>query len=318
MFDFLKKKLNDFAKVFESKVKVTTEIKKTVIGETGLSEAELNSFLFDFELALVESDVAMTVAQKICAELRPRLAELKFKRGENIEEKVRSAFRGLLDAALSRNAGWDMVERVRAGDRPVKILFLGPNGSGKTTTIAKIANLLISNNVSCVIAAADTFRAASIEQLEQHGSRLGVKVIKHGYGSDPAAVAFDAVKYASSKSIDCVLIDTAGRQETNANLVEQIKKISRVVNPDLRIFIGEAIVGNAIMEQIGSYRDSVGLDGAILTKLDLDVKGGAILTTVYELGVPVLYFGMGQEYSNLQKFDKDFLLGKIFEAEASA
>lgn len=315
MFDFLKRKFSKFSKKLEPEVKpkvaLATKIKKTVIGKAVLSENELNSFLHEFEIALIEADVAAPVAEKICNELKEKFQQTEFKRSDNVKTKLESIFKETISGILDKNKGFDLVERVKNGEKPFKILFLGPNGVGKTATIAKIAQLLHENGMKSVFAASDTFRAASIEQLEEHGKALNVRVIKHKYGADPAAVAFDAVQHAKSQNLDAALIDTAGRQETNINLIEQMGKINRVIKPDLKIFIGEALVGNAILEQMQVYKDGIGLDGIILTKLDLDVKGGAVFSAIYS-EVPVLYFCTGQEYKDLIPFSKNFLLEKLF------
>ncbi|NYZ77371.1 signal recognition particle-docking protein FtsY, partial [Candidatus Micrarchaeota archaeon] len=151
--------------------------------------------------------------------------------------------------------------------------------------------------------ASDTFRAAAIEQISVHADRLGVKVIKRDYGSDPASVAYDAVNYAKAHGIDAVLIDTAGRQDTNINLINELKKMDRVIKPDLKIYIGESIAGNALMEQVASFNREIGVDGVILTKLDCDAKGGTILSVARATGVPILYIGTGQGYDDIELFD---------------
>ncbi|MBL7056474.1 signal recognition particle-docking protein FtsY, partial [Candidatus Woesearchaeota archaeon] len=181
-------------------------------------------------------------------------------------------------------------------------------GSGKTTSIAKVANMLKNNKFSCVLAASDTFRAASIEQLEYHGKQLGIKVIKHDYQSDPAAVAFDAIKHAKAKEIDVVLIDTAGRLHSNSNLIEEMKKIIRISKPDLKIFVGESITGNDCIEQAKAFNDAVGIDGIILTKADVDEKGGAAISVSYVTKSPIMYFGVGQEYIDLKEFDSNMVV----------
>ncbi len=193
------------------------------------------------------------------------------------------------------------------------IVFFGINGSGKTTTIAKIAYLLKKHKITSVFAASDTFRAASIEQIEKHAEKLGIKVIKHKYGSDPAAVAFDAINYAKAHNIDVVLIDTSGRMHTEQNLLEEMKKICRVAKPDLRIFVGEAIVGNDAIEQGKTFNDEIGIDGIILTKADVDEKGGATISLSYITKKPILFLGTGQGYADLKEFNKEEILKKIFD-----
>ena len=192
-------------------------------------------------------------------------------------------------------------------------MFVGPNGHGKTTSIAKLSYLLKQNNLSVVFAAADTFRAASIEQLEKWGEKTNSKVIKQQYGSDPAAVCFDAIKHAKAKGIDVVLIDTAGRSELNTNLMEQLRKIVRVANPDLKIYVGEALAGNAAVEEAKKFNEIIDIDGVIMSKTDCDVKGGSILSISYETKKPILFMGVGQELNDLKPFNKQWFLDKIFE-----
>jgi fused signal recognition particle receptor len=180
-----------------------------------------------------------------------------------------------------------------------------------TTTIAKIADSLKKQKISSVIAAADTFRAASIEQIQEHGKKLGIKVISHEYGSDPASVGFDAIKYAKKNFIDCVLIDTAGRMHTSKNLIKEIEKISKVTKPDTKIFIGESITGNDVIEQARSFNFSIGIDGIILTKADIDEKGGTSLSVGYVTKKPILYLGCGQLYEDIVPFNKKDFIKKL-------
>ncbi|MBW2964023.1 signal recognition particle-docking protein FtsY, partial [Candidatus Woesearchaeota archaeon] len=189
--------------------------------------------------------------------------------------------------------------------------FVGINGSGKTTTIAKMAKYFMNNNLKTVLVASDTFRAAAIQQLEEHANNLGIKIIKHDYGSDPAAVAFDGIKYAEAKGIDVVLIDTAGRLHSNTNLMDEMKKIMRVANPDMKIFVGESITGNDCIEQAQQFNDAVDLDGIVLSKADVDEKGGAAISVSYVTGKPILFIGTGQTYESLQRFDKRVVLENL-------
>jgi len=195
--------------------------------------------------------------------------------------------------------------------KPYTLCFVGINGSGKTTTIAKVAKLLLNNNLSVVLAAADTFRAAAIDQLQIHADNLGVKLIKHDYGSDPAAVAYDAIAHAKSKNIDVVLIDTAGRMHSNINLTDEMKKIIRVANPDLKVFVGESITGNDCVEQAKTFNEAIEIDAIILSKADVDEKGGAAVSVSYVTGKPIIYIGIGQEYEDLKKFNSDEILNNL-------
>jgi fused signal recognition particle receptor len=162
-----------------------------------------------------------------------------------------------------------------------------------------------------VIAAADTFRAASIEQIKEHAEKIGVKVISNEYGSDPASVAFDAVKYAKKNSIDCVLVDTAGRMHTAKNLLKEMEKISKVCKPDLKIFVGESITGNDAIEQVKSFNWAIGIDGIVLTKADIDEKGGTALSVGYVTKKPILYLGTGQTYNSIEPFNKQKFIEKL-------
>ncbi|MDE1855610.1 MAG: signal recognition particle-docking protein FtsY, partial [Candidatus Micrarchaeota archaeon] len=174
-------------------------------------------------------------------------------------------------------------------EMPFKILFIGPNGAGKTTSMAKVAHMLLKNGITCIMSASDTFRAAAVEQTVIHAQRLGIEAVKGIYGADPASVAFDAIAHARARGIDVVLIDSAGRQETNASLIEELKKIVRVTKPDLKLFVGESITGNSLLEQVRALNEAVKLDGIILTKLDVDAKGGNTLSILSETDVPVMF-----------------------------
>jgi len=321
MFDFFKNKIKGVFNKFESKeeikevkpqkdVGLKTKITKAIVGKVKLSENEIDEFLDDFEILLVQADVAKEVSEKICKELKETLLEKEFERKENISKVMQSKFQETIENILNENKEIDLIEKTKQ-KKPLILLFLGPNGAGKTTTLAKICKMFLDNNLKCVFAASDTFRAASIEQLEEHANKLSVKIIKQQYGADPTAVAFDSVKYAKANNIDVVLIDSAGRQETNVNLIEQMKKMGRVIQPDLKIFVGEATTGNALLEQIKAYNEAVGIDGAILSKLDLDVKGGGVISILFTK-IPLIYFGIGQNYEDIKKFDKEFLMKNLF------
>jgi fused signal recognition particle receptor len=195
------------------------------------------------------------------------------------------------------------IEGARKEGRPACFVFLGYNGSGKTTSIAKVTKFLQKKKKKVVFAAGDTFRAASIEQIEFHGRKLGVNVIKHNYGADPAAVVFDARKHAESKGIDVVLADTAGRMHTNINLMDELKKVTRVNNPDLKILVVDSLTGNDVVNQVSKFNEEVGIDGLILTKMDVNEKGGSILSACYTSGKPVIFMGTGQEYDDIEEFD---------------
>ncbi|NOY12114.1 MAG: signal recognition particle-docking protein FtsY [Archaeoglobi archaeon] len=293
------------------KEKLTSLILKR---EVVIDDSKLDKILPELEMILLESDVAFDVVDRISEELRSRLRGRRKKIGESLSDVVLEELKNVIRDILNQNAfdfdEW--AERKLEEKRPVVILFVGVNGTGKTTTIAKVARRLMNSGHSVVLAAGDTFRAGAIEQLEEHANRLGVKMIKHRQGSDPAAVIFDAIKHAESKGIDFVLADTAGRMHTKKNLIDQLEKIKRVTKPDLIIFVDESIAGNDAIERAEMFNEAVGIDGTILTKLDADPKGGTAISIAYVTSRPILFLGVGQEYDDLIKFDADWLIERIF------
>ncbi len=281
--------------------KVTSKISKIKI-----SEKEFEVYSEELEMLLLENNVALEVAEKMIKELKQRIIGKELLKKE-VESEITDCFKEIIEEILIDP--FDVIEKVKEkisdqAKEPYVILFCGINGTGKTTTIAKIARFLKEKKLSCVFAAADTFRAASIEQIKKHGERLGIKVISQEYGTDPAAVGFDAIKYAKKNFIDCVLIDTAGRMHTSKNLLSEIEKISKVCKPDLKIFVGESITGNDVIEQVKSFDWAIGIDGIVLTKADIDEKGGTALSVGYITKKPILYLGTGQEYNKIIVFDK--------------
>jgi len=288
------------------KENIFTAFKKKVSTKKITSE-QFEDFFFDLEVALLENNVALEVIEKIKEELKMDLVDVLLPK-HKIESRVKSALDGTLKSVLE-DSSFDLIKDVQSKQqKPYVVLFVGVNGSGKTTTIAKIASYLKKHHLSCVLAAADTFRAASIEQLEEHGKNLGIKVIKHTYGADPGAVVYDAKEHAKARHIDVVLIDTAGRQHSNEDLMHEMKKINQVAQPDLTLFVGESITGNDCVEQIKNFGKFVDLDGIILSKLDIDEKGGAALSISYVSGKPIFFVGTGQSYDDLQKFDSSLVL----------
>jgi fused signal recognition particle receptor len=267
------------------------------------------------EVALLESDVSFETTQFLLGDLQKRLVGKRVAKNSlagEVQGEVRNA---LLDLFPSEKIVLrEAIARKRVSKEPYIILFLGPNGSGKTTTIAKIAKRLRDEGFSSVISASDSFRAAAIEQAVHHGEKLGVKVVKHSYGADPTAVAFDAVAHAKANNLDVVLVDTAGRQETNFNLVKEMEKMNRVLKPDLRVFVGEAIAGHALVEQVKTFKEKVGVDAIVLTKLDCDAKGGGVFSIAFESKLPVLFVGVGQEYADLRDFNADWLVDNVLAA----
>ena len=279
-----------------------------VISKKALSEKQFDDLFFELEIVLMENNVAVEVIEKIKQDLKQELVEkpiLRRKVKDIIIETLKKSLDELFDVDKI-----NLIEKIKE-KKPFIICFVGINGSGKTTTIAKICKLLQKNNLKCVLAAADTFRAASIEQLQIHADKLGVRMIKHDYGSDSAAVAYDAIKYAQAKKQDVVLIDTAGRLHSNVNLMDEVKKLVRVAEPDLTLFVGESITGNDCVEQAKKFNEIVGIDGIILTKSDVDEKGGAAISVSYVTKKPILYLGTGQEYDDLKEFDPKLIISGI-------
>ena len=284
--------------------------------EVILEEKDLVEPMWALEMALMESDVALPVAEEIIREVKSDLVGKKRKIGADTGAIAEQSLRNALLTILSRNY-LDFDEYIKTKEKPIKILFVGVNGTGKTTSIAKVARYLMNQSYSVVLAAGDTFRAGAIEQLEVHGNSLGLKVVKHKTGGDPAAVIFDAIEYAKAHNKDVVLADTAGRLHTNINLMDQMRKIVRVTKPDLLIFVDEAIAGNDAVERARLFNESVPIDGSILTKTDADAKGGSAISIAYITGKPVLFLGVGQTYPDLVKFEPGWLVDRLMgEAEA--
>ncbi len=288
-------------------------VKTTGKGTWSISDEKLEDLLWDLEIGLLESDVAYSVIESIKNDIKQELRNISVDRsriGEVIEEILKNAIAHVLTSTeLNFN---DFVERT---EKPIVIMFVGVNGSGKTLSIAKIATLLKKLGKSCVMAAGDTFRAGAIEQLGIHADKVGVKIIKHGPGSDPAAVAYDAIEHAKAKHKDVVLLDTAGRMQTNVNLMDEMAKIKRVAKPDLILFVGDALAGNDAVEQAKRFNEIVGIDGVILTKVDTDAKGGSALSVAYTIGKPLLFIGVGQGYDDQIPFDPQWMIDNIFGKE---
>jgi len=285
------------------------------IATTELKPESLRPILWELKLALLENDVAVVVADHVCEEVEKRLVGKQLKRLEDRRTIVKETLREVLFETLKLPT-INLVEAVdqkRAVDEPYVIVFIGIHGTGKTTSIAKIARFFMKNSYSVVLACSDTYRAGSIEQLEEHARRLGVRTIKHQYGADPAAVAFDAVQYAKAHGINIVLIDTAGRMQTNRNLMQEMEKIVRVIKPDLVLFVGDALAGNDAVMQAEEFDKFVHIDGSILTKVDADAKGGAALSISHVTKKPILFIGVGQVYDDIEFFDPKFLVNRILE-----
>lgn len=280
----------------------------TKVTTTELKAENLRPILSDFKLVLAENDVAFPVADRICDELEKRLAGTQVKRTEDRKKIVEENLRQVLLEVMLTNNKIDllkMAEEKRKKGEPLVLLFVGINGTGKTTTIAKVALFLREKGYSVVLAGSDTYRAGSIEQLEEHAKRLGMRIIKHKYGADPAAVAYDAVNHAKAHGINVVLIDTAGRMQTNQNLMNELAKVKRVIAPDLTILTVDSLIGNDAVMQAEEFHKAVGIDATILTKVDADVKGGSALSVTYVTQKPILFIGVGQTYKDLEPFNPE-------------
>lgn len=279
------------------------------ISTSKLTEEDFNEAFLDLEITLLENNVALEAVDAIKAHLASQLIGQQMKR----TEAPARILLALKDAILSLlHESPNLINQIKEKkESPFVILFFGINGTGKTTSIAKITHYLKENNISCVLAAADTFRAASIEQLQTHASRLSVPIISSKYGSDPASVAFDAISYAKSHHIKCVLIDTAGRMYTKQNLMKEMEKIIRVSKPDLKIFVGESITGNDAIEQARTFAETAGIDGIILSKADIDKKAGTILSVSHITKKPIYFLGTGQSYTDLLPFTKKSVLKNL-------
>ncbi len=308
MFDKLRTKLRDFSKSIEHKI--SEKGKAALEGETILSEKDLKEPLEYLETALLESDVALSVAEELIAGVKGELAGKRKKWGVNTAKLVKEAIRDALVNVVNVDK-LDFDEFVDKSEKPVNIVFVGVNGTGKTTSIAKVAKKLLGKGHSVVLASADTYRAGATEQIEEHASNLGIRVVKHQYGADPTAVVYDAVKYAEANKMDVVLADTAGRMHTAINLMEQLKKICRVTKPDLVIFVDEAMAGNDAVERAKKFDEAVGIDGSILAKTDVDAKGGTAISIAHSTSKPILFLGIGQGYDDLVTFDTDWLVDRL-------
>lgn len=301
-----------FFKKIIPKVGFTQKAKALVFNrEVYLDEKDLEEPLWELEIGLMESDLAVSVSEAIVESVKKQLTGTTKRIGSNTGDVVEAALKKAILDVVSANT-FDFDEYVKNRQRPVHIVFVGINGTGKTTSISKMTHRLLKSGYSVVLAAGDTFRAGAIDQLGIHADRLGVKMIKHQAGADPAAVIYDAVQYAKAHKIDFVLSDTAGRMHTNMNLMAQMEKICRVSSPDLIIFVDEAVAGNDAVERAAQFNDAVPIDGSILTKIDADAKGGAAISIAYITGKPILFFGVGQGYEDLKKFEPEWFVDQLF------
>jgi len=287
-------------------------IKKT------LKEEKLEDAISELKLLLLSNDVALDTADQICKIIIQSQKGEQINRLSSTKKVLFKLLKNAITEILTIDEQINLVEEIKkkqATKEPYVMVFLGVNGTGKTTTIAKVANYLKKYNFISVAAAADTFRAGAIEQLSKHMDNVGIRVIKREYKSDPASVAFDAIEHAKAKGIDVVLIDTAGRQVSDKNLMNEMIKIVRVARPDLIIFVGDSLAGNDALYQAKEFKKHVGIDANILTKLDADAKGGAALSISFETQKPILFVGIGQGYDDIEKFDKNVFISKILDLD---
>jgi fused signal recognition particle receptor len=283
---------------------------------TELKGENLHPVLSEFKMNFAENDVAYPVAERICDEMEKRLDGVQVKRLEDRKKIVEKSLHDVLMEVMLTNGKINLlksVEEKRKKREPFVIVFVGINGTGKTTTIAKVAHFFNKKGYSVVLSCSDTYRAGSIEQLEEHAKRLGIKMITHKYGADPAAVAYDTISHAKAHGINVVLIDTAGRMQTNKNLMSELEKVKRIVKPDLTILTVDSLTGNDVVMQAEEFHKSVGIDATILTKVDADVKGGAALSVTYITQKPILFIGTGQKYDDLEEFDPEKFVQMILK-----
>ena len=295
----------------------TERAKMFATGKTKITEEELEEPLEQLELALLQGDVEMSVASSIVEKLREQLVgqtRAQVKTGEIVvEEAIGEALKEVISVGQ-----FDFDERIAAAEKPVTIIFTGVNGVGKTTTIAKLSKYLEDRGYDVVLANGDTYRAGANEQLREHAEALGKKLITHEQGGDPAAVIYDAVEYAEAHDADVVLGDTAGRLHTSNDLMAQLEKIDRVVDPDMTLFVDEAVAGQDATQRAKQFNDAAEIDGVVLTKADADSQGGAAISIAHVTGKPILFLGVGQEYDHLEAFDPDVIVDRLVGPEEAA
>jgi fused signal recognition particle receptor len=293
----------------KAKVGKGKKLKSVFSGKIEISQKDLEELIWELELSLLESDVEQDTAKEITDNIQKRLVGQKVSI-KNFDEHLKEEIKEILKEIMQTKK-INLLEEIKNNEKPYVILIIGPNGAGKTTSIGKMTHYFQQNNLKCLWAAADTFRSGAIQQLQEHADKLGVKTIKQDYGADPAAVAFDAIKSAKANNLDVVLIDSAGRQETNKNLMEELRKIERVAKANLKIYVGEAYTGQGLLDMAKEFDEAIGIDGFILTKIDTDAKGGTTISLLYKLKKPIIFVGTGQEYTDFEEFSPEFVLNRI-------
>ncbi len=338
MFEGLREKLQKISAGLEQSIRSASDSDETQSGKPGLepiekdqkllgkvkvlitdrefviSEKDIEEPLSELELVLLENDVAFPVTEEIIAHIRNELTGKRRKIGEKVDTIVITALRDALLDVLGE--GFDLISYLKSHEKPVRILFTGVNGTGKTTTVAKVGSYLKKNGFSVVIGAGDTFRAGALEQIDVHASRLGIKIIQHQQGADPSAVLFDAVQYAQAHHLDAVLADTAGRFHNRVNLMNQLDKIRRIMKPDLIVYVDEAVAGNDAVVRAHEFEKTVGADAVILTKADMDPKGGAAISIAHTIGKPLMFLGTGQGYDDIVPFSPERVVDVLLSEAA--
>ena len=320
--------LKDDVQNSQEKEEVSQEVKEDVkeggflqsafssITQKKIGQSDFDTLWAELELFLLEINIAYEIVEKIEREMKNQVLGHKFSR-LSLKQKIKEVLiLEITQVMKSKEAHFDTIlNEFLEEKQPVVIMMLGVNGTGKTTSIGKIIKHLQNLNKSVVVAAADTFRAAAVEQVEEHCNNLGVKCVKHKQGADPAAVCYDAIEHAKAKNVDVVLIDTAGRMPNNKNLMEELKKIKRVSQTDIVMFIGDSVSGNDLLEQIDLFDKGLGISGVVLTKVDTDERPGSVVTTAYSIDAPIYFLGTGQRYEDLVQFDAKFVAEQLFDEE---
>ncbi len=328
MFDGLREKLRSVQEVFGASIRAASpspagdtpepkagpglaERVKILVtdGELVLTEKQIEAPLQELEMVLLENDVALPVTDEILRQVKADLIGKHRRIGESPESVILSALRDAIVRVLGE--GFDLPAYIRERERPVKILFTGVNGTGKTTTVAKVGDYLKRLGFSVVIASGDTFRAGALEQIATHAERIGIRVIQHKSGGDPSAVLFDAVEFAKAHRVDVVLADSAGRFHNRVNLMNQLEKMKRVMAPDLVVYVDEAVAGNDAVVRAEEFEKLVGTDAVILTKADMDMRGGAAISIAHTVGKPIMFLGTGQGYEDLVPFTPEKVVGEL-------
>ena len=291
---------------------VSKALKKITV--TDFSQKSISKVTEELKDILIKNEVAVTTAETVSNNLAIKLSKTEHTRFTNTNSIILASLKEVMLEVLTPEKPIDILAEIKKSKdkkTPYTIAFFGVNGVGKTLSIAKLGKFFNDNGFSCVFAAGDTFRAGSIQQLQKHGENLQIRVIAQTYGSDAAAVAFDAINHAISKEIDVVLIDTAGRIETSSNLMAELQKICSVTEPNLKIFVGDALTGNSLISQVTLFNEKVGIDCSILNKIDADVKGGAAVSVTHISKKPILYLGIGQNYNDLEPFIPENIVDNI-------